>query len=87
MRSANVVVTDTATLLVAADNQNRHIYIHVVGNQPVALGNASVTYATGLLTEKHTSPFEVFLPLGESIYAIADTGVTENVRIMTPNLD
>ena len=87
MRSANVVVTDTPTLLIAADNQNRHIYVHVVGNQSVALGNASVTYATGLLTEKHTTPLEIFLPLGETIHAITDTGTTENVRIMTPNLD
>lgn len=87
MRSANVVVSDEVTLLIAADNQNRHIYIHVVGNQKVALGNASVTFATGLLTEKHTTPLEMFLPLGETIYAIADTGTTENVRILTPNLD
>lgn len=87
MRSANVLVTDQPTLLIAADDQNRHIYIHVVGNQSVALGNASVTYATGLLTEKHTSPIEIFLPLGETLYAVANAGVTENVRIMTPNLD
>lgn len=87
MKSANVVVTDAATLLIAADNQNRTVYIHIVGNQSVALGNSSVTYATGLLTEKHTSPIEIFLPLGETLYAIANTGVTENVRILTPDLD
>ncbi len=87
MKSANVHVTDQPTLLVAADNKNRNIYLHVVGNQAVALGSSTVTYATGLLTEKHTSPVEIFLPTSESIYAIANTGLTENVRVMTPDLD
>lgn len=87
MRSTNVLVTDAPTLLVAADNQNRHVYFHVVGNQAVALGNESVTFATGLLTEKHTSPIEIFLPINETIYGIAATGTTENVRVMTPNID
>lgn len=88
MRSARVSVNGTtATLLVAADNKNRTVYFHVVGNQSVALGNSSVTFATGLLTEKHTSPIEIFLPLGETIYGICDAAQTESVCVMTPDLD
>lgn len=88
MRSTRVTVNGTtATLLVAADNKNRIIYLHVVGNQAVALGDSAVTYATGMLTEKHTSPIEVFLPLGETIYGICAADQTESVCVMTPDLD
>lgn len=84
----NVAVNGaTPTVLVAADDKNRTVYLHVVGNQSVALGNASVTYATGLLTEKHTSPVELFVPLGETIYGICAADQTENVRVLVPNLD
>lgn len=87
MRGYNVLVTDAPTLLVAADDKNRNVYLHVVGNQSVALGNSTVTYATGLLTEKHTSPVEIFVPLKETIYAIANTATTENVRVLIPDSD
>ena len=88
MRASRVAVNGTtATLLVAADNKNRTIYLHVVGNQSVALGDSTVTYATGLLTEKHTSPIEILLPLGETIYGICAAEQTESVCVMTPDLD
>lgn len=88
MKSSRLTVNGTTpTLLVAADNKNRDIYLHVVGNQSVALGNSTVTFATGLLTEKHTSPIEIFLPLNETIYAICDVAQTEHVCVMTPDLD
>lgn len=87
MRGYNTLVMDTATLLIAADNINRTCYLHVVGNQAVALGNSTVTYATGLLTEKHTSPVELFVPLGENVYAVCNTGTTENVRVLVPDQD
>ena len=87
MRGYAVTVTDAATLLIDADNINRTVYLHVVGNQAVALGNSSVTYATGLLTEKHTTPVSLFLPLGERVYAIANTGTTESVRVLLPDQD
>jgi hypothetical protein len=86
MRGYKITVTDAPTLLVAADNLNRTIYVHVVGNSAIALGNASVTFATGVLTEKHTTPFEILLPLGETIYAICDNG-TVDVRVLAPNAD
>lgn len=88
MRATRVTVNGTTpTLLVDADNKNRNIYLHVVGNQAVALGGSTVTFATGLLTEKHTSPVEIFLPLGETIYGICAAGTTESICVMTPDLD
>jgi len=87
MHGYKTTVADTATLLVDADNKNRTVYLHIVGNQSIALGGAAVTFATGLLTEKHTTPLELFVPLGEKVYAICNTGLTEDVRVLVPNQD
>lgn len=84
---ATTVNGTTPTLLVAADDLNRTIYLHVVGNQDVALGNASVTFATGLLTEKHTTPIAFFIPSRETLYGICTAGHTEDVRVLVPNTD
>lgn len=86
MRSVSVTVTTTATEIVAPDNQNRYVYLHIVGNAPVYLGNSTVTTANGLLTEKHTSPIEIFVPLGESLYGVVSTA-TEDVRVLTRDID
>ena len=53
MRAYKVTVTDTAAQLIASDNINRVAYIGIVGNQSIAVGNSSVTFATGLMLEKH----------------------------------
>lgn len=87
MRAYKVTVTDAVTLLIDADNKNRSVYVHVVGNKKVSLGNASVTYADGMLLEKHTAPIEIFLPQGEKLYAICHTAETDDVRVMTPDAD
>lgn len=87
MRSYKVTVTDTAISLIAADNINRVAYINIVGNQTIAVGNASVTFATGLHLEKHTAPIHIDIPLGESLYAICNTGQTDDVRVLLPDSD
>jgi hypothetical protein len=87
MRSYKVTVTDAVTSLITADNINRVAYINIVGNQAIAVGNASVTFATGLLLEKHTAPIHIDVPLGESLYAICTTGQTDDVRILLPDSD
>lgn len=87
MNSQTHTVTDTRSILVAADNKNRYVYLHVVGNGTVYLGGSDVTTTNGMLTEKHAVPFEMFLPLGETLYAITSTGVTEDVRTLLPDLD
>lgn len=87
MRGYQVTVTDTAAVLVAADDKNRYIYINIVGNESIAVGNASVTFATGLRLVKHSAPIEIFVPTKETIYAICDTGKTDDVRVLTPDAD
>jgi hypothetical protein len=83
MKSANTTVTTTATLLVAADNQNRTIYIHP--NATVYIGNAAVTNTTGFHCLANTS-IAIQLPIGETIYGITATG-TATVLTLTPDVD
>jgi hypothetical protein len=87
MKSITVTVTDERVLLVAADDKNRTVYMNIVGNEPVAIGGADVTFANGLLLVKHTSPQEVFVPLKETIFAICDTGDSDDVRVLLPDTD
>jgi hypothetical protein len=87
VRSYKVTVTDTVTSLITADNINRVAYINIVGNQAVAVGNSSVTFATGLLLEKHSAPIHIDIPLGETLWAICTTGQTDDVRILLPDSD
>jgi hypothetical protein len=86
MNTSAHTVTTTRSLVVAADNINRNIYIHAIGAGVVYLGGADVTAANGLLTEKNAVPFEMFLPAGETLYAVVATG-SEEIRIMTPSTD
>lgn len=87
MRGYKVTVTDAITPLVIPDNKNRTIYINVVGNESIAIGNSTVSFAEGLLVVKHTTPQQVELPQGEGIWAICDTGKTDDVRILMPDGD
>lgn len=87
MRGYKVTVTSTATQLVAADNLNRQVYLNVVGNKILAVGGNDVTYAQGLLIAKHAEPIHIELPLGESLWAICDTGESDDVRILVRDAD
>lgn len=87
MRSYQVTVTDTASELISADNINRIAYVGIVGNQSIAVGNSSVTFATGLLLEKHTAPIHIDVPLGETLWAICTDGHTDDVRVLLPDSD
>lgn len=87
MRSYQKTVTDAAQILITADNINRIAYISIVGNQDIAVGNSSVTFATGLLLEKHTAPIHIDVPLGETLWAVCDTGQTDDVRVLLPDGD
>lgn len=86
MKSVAVTVGTSPTLLVAADDKYRKVYVHVTGNTSVYLGNSSVTTSTGLETEKHTSPIEFEVPSKETIYAVVAAD-TVDVRVMTPDVD
>jgi hypothetical protein len=87
MRAYKVTVTATAINLIAADNINRAAYIGIVGNEDIAVGNSDVTFATGLILEKHTAPISINVPLGESLWAICDAGKTDDVRVLLPDSD
>ena len=87
MKAYQVTVTDAVILLVDADDKNRYVYVHVVGNKKVSLGDSSVTYDGGMLIEKHTAPIEIFVPLKEKIYARCTTGETDDVRVLVPDQD
>lgn len=86
MKSAAVTVTTSPTLILEKDDKNRYVYLHVVGNTIVYLGSSNVTTSTGLNTEKHTTPLEIFLPINERLYGIVAAD-TEDVRVLTPDLD
>lgn len=84
MRSAQVSVGTTATLVVDADNQNRTVLLHALSNTGVYYGASNVTTSTGFLHEKDDGPLEVFVPIGETLYGIVASG-TETVSVLMPN--
>ena len=84
MISAQVTVTTSATLLVAADESHRTVYLHVVGNATVYLGGSTVTTSTGLATEKHTAPIAIEVPANETLYGIVAAD-TETVCVLRPS--
>lgn len=86
MKSLSFAVSTTAIQIVAADNLNRQIYVHPIGNGVVYIGGSDVTAANGMLTEKGAVPFAMNLPSGESLWAITAMG-TEDIRVLTPNQD
>jgi hypothetical protein len=81
MKSTKYTVTTTAQIVVPAKNFNREVYTHVIGNAIVYLGDSTVTIATGTSTEKHTTPFSVFVPAGETVYAVVESA-TDDLRVL-----
>lgn len=84
MRSAQVSVGTTATLLAAADNINRVVYVHSLSNTAVYLGGSDVTTSNGFIFEKDDGYLSLTIPIGETLYAVVTTG-TETVSILLPN--
>lgn len=82
MRAYKVTVTDTRSVLIAADDINRIAYINIVGNESIAVGDNTVTFAEGLIIAKHSAPIHIDVPLGETLYAICDAGKTDDVRVL-----
>ncbi len=84
MRSAQVTVGTTATLLAGADNINRLIYVHALSNTSVYLGGSDVTTSNGFILEKDDGYLSLTIPIGETVYAVVATG-TEVVSVLLPN--
>ena len=84
MISNSITVGTTPTLVVAADESHRTVYLHVIGNSTVYLGGSTVTTATGTATEKHTTPVAIEVPANETVYGIVAAD-TEDVRVLRPS--
>ena len=84
MRSTQVSVGTTATLVVDADNINRTVYLHASSNSPVYYGGSAVTTSTGFLHEKDDGPLAIEIPINEKLYGIVSTG-TETVTVLLPD--
>lgn len=84
MRSSAVTVNSTPTLVVAADNKNRVVYLHS-GTGSVYIGGSDVTSSTGIHLPNGTT-IEISLPDGEVIYAVT-SAASQTMRILTPDID
>ena len=78
-----VTVTSTATLLVSADPTNRPVWLQIMGNITVYVGDSAVTTANGFPMAKHAAPIQGSLGPGQALYGITAAGTTEEVRIFT----
>lgn len=81
MKSSSHSITTSATRIITANASPQNAYLHVVGNGIVYLGGSDVTAANGTATEKHTVPFELFVPPNNEVWAMVATG-TETLRIL-----
>lgn len=79
----SVTVTADATLLVSADPANRPVWLQIIGNNTVYLGDSTVTTANGFPVVKHSAPIQGSLGPGQALYGICAGGQTEDVRIFT----
>lgn len=86
MKSITKTVTTTAAVVIAADDKHRTCYLHVTGAGIVYLGGSDVTSTNGFLTEKNAIPLELSVPQNETVWAVVASG-TENLRILTPDVD
>jgi hypothetical protein len=88
MKSTQVTIGTTPTLIVERDDQNRYIYLQIVNSATVYVGDSTVTTSNGMPLEKHSAPHEFFLPLRQRMYGIVTSQVsTADLRIMTPDID
>lgn len=81
MKSTKYTITTTPQAIAPKRNSYRAIYLHVVGNEIVYLGGSDVTSTEGTNLEKHTSPFEVYIPAGETVYAVV-ASATADLRVL-----
>ena len=84
MRAITKSVTSTASKIVDAEPVNRQIYVHVVGNNIVYLGNSAITTAAGFPTEKAGTPLSITIPINETLWA-RTVSATEDIRILLPD--
>lgn len=80
----NVLVTDVATKILDANDVYRPVFIQIIGNTTVYLGDKNtVTDSTGLPVVKHTNVLTGQLAPGQELWGICASGASENVRYFT----
>ena len=88
MKTTQVTVGTTPVRVVNPDDQNRYIYLQIVGSSTIYVGDVNVTTSTGLPLEKHSSPHQFLVPLGQTMFAVVTAQVgTADLRILTPDID
>ncbi len=81
MKSTKYTITTTPQAIAPIRNNYRAIYIHVVGNGIVYLGGETVTSDDGTTTEKGAVPLKLYIPAGETVYALV-ASATEDLRVL-----
>ena len=79
--SAQITVTTTATLLVAANIMDQTVQLHNLGGGAVYLGNASVTTSNGYKMD-NTDKLQIPVGDNEALYGIVASG-TNTVAVLT----
>lgn len=87
MKAYKIVVTDTVTQLVARDNINRGVWLQIEGNNTVYIGGQNVTANQGFPIAKHAAPIAAELGVGDGLWGICASGLSETIRIITPDQD
>jgi hypothetical protein len=79
-----VTITDEATKILDANDAYRPVFLQVIGNTTVYIGDTSaVTDATGFPIVKHTNAITGQLAPGQELWGICATGASEEVRFFT----
>ena len=87
MKAYKVTVTDVVTELIPRDNINRGAWVQIDGNNTVFIGGPNVTADEGFPIVKHAAPIQGMLGVGDGLWGICASGVSETIRIITPDQD
>lgn len=86
MKSTTVTLNNTApTLVVAADNISRTVYVFSTGND-VFVGNGTVTAASGFNVKQNTY-LQIVIPQGQTLYGITNSSGSHSMQVLMPDSD
>lgn len=85
MKSNAVTINTTPTLMIAADNLNRWVYIHNGGGAKIYIGDENVTTVNGFHMANNES-LQLFLPSDETLYAVVASS-TNVITVLIPDVD
>jgi|DEB0MinimDraft_6_1074348.scaffolds.fasta_scaffold88766_2 hypothetical protein len=75
--------TTSPTKVLDADSINREVFMQIIGNTTVYLGdNDQVTISNGFPIAKHEAPIRGLLGASQELWCIVEMG-TESVRLFT----